>query len=297
MANAEHSFGGDWTETKLDAVGKYFLAYMNILKSRPYNTIYVDAFAGTGYVDNVATDEIGFPELTSGEGKAYIEGSVIRALQTPTPFGRYLFIDKSKLHVSSLTNLVERFEELKSRIKVVRGDANVILQDLCTKTDWKSNRAVIFLDPYGMQVDWTTLEAIASTNAVDLWYLFPLGVAVNRLLAKDGEVPDSWKRSLNRTFGTDTWYGDFYRTRVDVGLFDSAEVTKKVANFDAISDYFVKRLGEIFEGGVAKNPLWLKNSTGCPLYLLCFATANPNAPAAIKIATHILGTSGKRKKM
>jgi len=132
---------------------------------------------------------------------------------------------------------------------------------------------------------------------VDLWYLFPLGVAVNRLLAKDGEVPDSWKRSLNRTFGTDTWYGDFYRTRVDVGLFDSAEVTKKVANFDAISDYFVKRLSEIFKGGVAKNPLWLKNSTGCPLYLLCFATANPNAPAAIKIATHILGTSGKRKKM
>jgi len=143
-------------------------------------------------------------------------------------------------------------------------------------------RDCTLLDPYGMQVDWTTLEAIASTNAVDLWYLFPLGVAVNRLLAKDGEVPDSWKRSLNRTFGTDTWYGDFCRTRVDVGLFDSAEVTKKVANFDAISDYFVKRLGEIFKGGVAKNPLWLKNSTGCPLYLLCFATANPNAPAAIK---------------
>lgn len=33
----------------------------------------------------------------------------------------------------------------------------------------------MFLDPYGMQVDWATIEAIAKTKAIDLWILFPLG--------------------------------------------------------------------------------------------------------------------------
>ena len=41
-------------------------------------------------------------------------------------------------------------------------------QDLCHK-DWSSHRAVLFLDPYGMQVEWTTIEAIARTGAIDLW--------------------------------------------------------------------------------------------------------------------------------
>jgi len=31
-----------------------------------------------------------------------------------------------------------------------------------------------------MQVDWTTLEAVASTQAIDIWILFPLGIGVNR---------------------------------------------------------------------------------------------------------------------
>jgi hypothetical protein len=35
---------------------------------------------------------------------------------------------------------------------------------------------VLFLDPYGMQVDWTTIEAIARTKAIDLRVLFPLGI-------------------------------------------------------------------------------------------------------------------------
>ncbi|WP_375494674.1 hypothetical protein [uncultured Nostoc sp.] len=44
--------------------------------------------------------------------------------------------------------------------------------------NWRSNRAVLFLDPFGMQIPWSTIEAIAHTEAIDLWYLFPLGVAM-----------------------------------------------------------------------------------------------------------------------
>ena len=44
-----------------------------------------------------------------------------------------------------------------------------------------------------MQVQWDTMKAIAETKAIDLWILFPLGVAVNRLLKKDGNIEDSWR--------------------------------------------------------------------------------------------------------
>jgi three-Cys-motif partner protein len=74
------------------------------------------------------------------------------------------------------------------------------VQKLCDK-DWTSRRAVLFLDPYGMQVEWRTIEAIAATKAIDLWLLFPLGIGVNRLLTKSGDIPESWRNRLNLLLG------------------------------------------------------------------------------------------------
>jgi hypothetical protein len=40
----------------------------------------------------------------------------------------------------------------------------------------------VFLDPFGMQVDWNVIEQLALTKAVDLWLLFPLGTGVMRIM-------------------------------------------------------------------------------------------------------------------
>jgi three-Cys-motif partner protein len=58
----------------------------------------------------------------------------------------------------------------------VREDANTYLKEWCERTDWRAYRTVMFLDPYGMQVDWSLIEAIANTRAVDLWILFRLAL-------------------------------------------------------------------------------------------------------------------------
>ena len=44
-----HSFGGDWTSTKLAVIAKYLSAYVDVLKNQSFITAYIDAFAGTGY--------------------------------------------------------------------------------------------------------------------------------------------------------------------------------------------------------------------------------------------------------
>jgi three-Cys-motif partner protein len=139
-----------------------------------------------------------------------------------------------------------------------------------------------------MNVSWTTVEAIAKTESIDMWYLFPLGVGVLRLLTKDGNIPDSWQRKLDGIFGESDWRDRFYKTEVVEGLLFNDEVTKRTADAKQIADYFVKRLKTIF-AGVAEKPLPLYNAKNNPLYLLCFASGNPKgAPIALIIAGHIL---------
>ena len=140
-----------------------------------------------------------------------------------------------------------------------------------------------------MQVNWETIKAIANTEAIDLWYLFPFGIGVNRLLKKNAaDMPASWEAKLDDILGTNEWKEDFYSQRQDATLFGNEPKTVKDADFSKISKFIVKRLKSIF-AGVAENPLLLRNSKNNPLYLLCFASGNPRgAKTAIKIAQDIL---------
>ena len=44
----EHSFGGPWTQEKLEILSRYLDAYTTALKNQPFRLIYIDAFAGPG---------------------------------------------------------------------------------------------------------------------------------------------------------------------------------------------------------------------------------------------------------
>lgn len=296
-----HSFGGPWTEDKLRRIDAYLDAYMTIFSGNPraskLNTIYLDAFAGTGFrTSPVAEDraegslfEDALEDPDTGELK---EGSAYVALRTDPPFGRYIFVDRNPEHARSLGTLRREFPDLTNRISVQVADANTFLQGWCRETDWRTNRAVVFLDPYGTQVDWSTIEAIAATEAIDLWILFPLGQAVNRLLTRNDIPRGGQADRLTRFFGTENWKEAFYEEASDQpNMFDllgEESGYAKRANFDAIGRFFVTRLEQVFVG-VSKNPLPLRNSKGVPLFLLCFAASNPKgAKPALRIANHLL---------
>nr|MBA3634173.1 three-Cys-motif partner protein TcmP [Acidobacteriota bacterium] len=191
--------------------------------------------------------------------------------------------------ISELNNLKSDYPNLADKIFPISADANDYLRNFC-QGDWRFKRAIVFLDPYGMQVKWNTIEAIAKTQAIDLWILFPLGVAVNRLLRKDGKISEPVKQRLDEMFGTQDWFEAFFKEKERRSLFDIQRGFEKTANLDSIAEYFNKRLESVF-AGVARNPLKLHNSKNNPLYLLCFAIGNPNPKAkglALKLANHIL---------
>lgn len=288
-------FGGDWTTQKLDIIAAYLSAYTTALKDkptreRPFKKVYIDAFAGTGYrhaSDDSTDNNLLFPDVDQSDQEV-LDGSARRALQVAPPFDSYIFIEQSPGRCDALRALETEFPQHASAIAVEEGDANAEIQNLC-KQQWEQRRAVLFLDPYGMQVDWETIRMVADTKAIDMWLLFPLGIGVNRLTPKSGKVPESWRRKLDQLLGTTDWYDAFYKyeaTQYDM-FGDPTELVKK-ASVETLGHYFVQRLKTVFPA-VAPVPRVLSNSRSCPLYLLCFAAGNnKGAPIALRIANHLL---------
>ncbi len=293
MNNRGHRFGGNWTEQKLECVRKYLSAYTTIMGNHPFQFAYIDAFAGTGYREmesNEATGELMVPYLVSPEVIGFRHGSARNALEVEPRFMKYVFIEKNINRHAELQEQKKEFllktEFSDDMIECVHGEANEYLKGLCKK-NWKNHRALVFLDPYGMQVEWQTIKSIARTPAIDLWILFPLGT-VNRLLKKNGEIRPALRARLDLFFGESDWYDVFYQLAKQISFFDEEQWQKTENIFATIEQYFIERLQGIFKG-VATNPLILRNSKNVPLYLLCFAAGNPKgAPTAVKIAKDIL---------
>jgi three-Cys-motif partner protein len=291
--SVQHQFGGSWTGEKLERVRQYLSAYTTIFtrnrRAATLRTIYVDAFAGTGYRTSSREWEVGSLSLFEDEdAESFQKGSAHIALENEPPFNQYLFIEQVAERVAELKELREHFPRRAERITIIQEEANCFLRQWCAETDWMTHRAVVFLDPYGMEVEWPTIEAIAKTKAIDLWLLFPLGQAVNRLLTRNHPPPEGWANRLTKFFGTGEWKTAFYRSPRQGTLFGPDNGLEKAADFDSIGDFFVQRLETIF-AKVAKKPLPLRNSKNVPIYLLCFAVANPRgAPTAVKIAADVL---------
>ena len=293
VAESRQSFGGSWTELKLDLVASYLEAYSTALKNKGFGKIYVDAFAGTGYRE-MHGEENETPALlqeAEDEAARIFAGSAKLSLQVAHPFDRYVFIEKSRKRMRELKSIQNEYPHLA--MEFLADDANHAIPELCRTVDWRKNRAVFFLDPYGMAVDWETMKAIAQTEAIDVWMLFPDGIGVNRLLKQRlADIPASWCTKLDRIFGTAEWQNAFYKACPHRTLFDDPEsgVQKISDPIQAITNFYQGRLETIFPK-VAKNPRYLCNRCESPMFLLTFAVASRYKPAqdlAMKLAQHIL---------
>ncbi|HEX7230481.1 MAG TPA: three-Cys-motif partner protein TcmP, partial [Candidatus Binatia bacterium] len=152
---AEPQFGGPWTEEKLSRLRKYLQAYMSIFsrnrRAKLLKTIYVDAFAGTGFRrenSGMPKEENALFDVSSdSDAQALRKGSAQVALETNPSFSEYIFIEDDKEHAKGLSTLRRRFPSIAARIRIIPGDANRYLLAWCEETDWTKTRAVVFLDP------------------------------------------------------------------------------------------------------------------------------------------------------
>lgn len=283
-----HLFGGPWTQRKLAVVREYLKLYATALKNQSFQRIYIDAFAGTG--DRTDKRRESLPLLDLPEFDAVAKGSARLALEVEPPFHRYILIERVTRRASELTALKSEFPSRE--IEIINDDANDAIATVCKTTSWRGTRGVVFLDPYGLQVTWDTLVAIARTKALDVWVLFPSGMGLNRLLTKSGDIPVEWQETLDRSLGTNDWRSAFYRNEEEADLF-TGQRSKTVKDADPakLEKFYLDRLRTIFPTVMSKS-VRLTNSKEQTMYLLCFACANPS-PKAKALVTRLSGSAAK----
>lgn len=199
-----HKYGGPWSEVKLDAVEYYLQCYSNALTPKRMDIWYIDAYAGSG--DREAEREIG--GLLEGTPLETIietlDGSARRALKIAPPFHHFIFIEKDPHRVKQLESI--RTEYPGVDINVMHGDANAELMNLISRPPWTKkarsmSRGVVFLDPFSMQVDWTTLQALAATECLDVWYFFNVQAIIRQLSHDFGGIGNK-EASLDRVLSS-----------------------------------------------------------------------------------------------
>ncbi|HID82052.1 MAG TPA: three-Cys-motif partner protein TcmP [Thiotrichales bacterium] len=271
----EHNFGGPWTLIKLDVLEAYLKAYTLALKNQGLTLTYIDAFAGTGQ----CTVQLGDSHVTE-------DGSAIRALNVEPAFQKYIFIENEKPKIAALKKIQTNYPD--RNIEVIEGDANQVIRNLCASAHWGGQRAVLFLDPYGMEVDWHTLEVICATQAIDLWYLFPLSGLYRQATRKRINITEDKRQAINRILGTNEWEQDIYSHSGQLTLLDNDEAEYDRIDVEGLIDYVSERLKQLFPG--VSHGLLLKRDN-IPMFTLYCAIANEQPKAiglALKLANYII---------
>lgn len=270
-----NQFGGNWTEAKMEIVVSYAKVYLTIMKEQKWaKTIYFDGFAGSGIIETDDSEET-------------IKGTALRILDIvePSEFDMYYFVELDENHKQELEKQVQE-NYFGRNIHIVNADCNEKLVKLAEYLGHnKAFRALAFIDPYGMSVNWSSIEALKGLG-VDLWILVPTGIGINRLLKSDGNISDSWVLKLENFLGLSQAEikNHFYKAQSVNTLFGLETIIEKEKDtVNRAGELYKQRLKTIFK--FVSEPFVMKNSTNSIMYHFMMATNNGNA---LKIANDVI---------
>jgi three-Cys-motif partner protein len=277
MAERAQKFGGFWSLLKVGAVEKYLHAYATAMSRQSFELAYIDTFAGSG---SFSYGEA-MPLMGEDEAARVFAGSVKRALGVAA-FKQLFFIEADPDNIASLRTIAASDD----RAEIIAGDANVELAKLLTRLEWRRRRGVIFVDPCGPEADWSILRAIAATEALDMFLLFPLSAVYRNAPRDHGSLTPEKRAMVTRCLDNSLdWESRFYGASKAVmrDMFDDAPMVRHV-DINEIEAFVTERLKAIFPH--VEKPARLLGTTKAPLFNLYFAVSNPSQ-AAIRVASPI----------
>ena len=261
---------GGWSVDKLSLLRKYLEAYVTVLRNQRWckGYEYIDGFAGTG-------------KPKTRDEQQYVDGSPRVALELPNPFTKYHFIESSDWRIKKLEWLQKEFPN--QQVEIYPGDCNDLLRrKIVPDLPMKSfKRALAFLDPFGMELEWSTLEEVARVETIEVFLNFPV-MAINRNVRRRRKenISPAMREQMHRFWGTE-WEAELYEE--EQTLFGPKTIRIKQSGKE-LGERFQNRLKEIFPHSTV--PVLMTNSTNAPLYCLVFAGHNPTG---VRIANDIFG--------
>lgn len=275
---SKNQFGGSWTEIKIEILETYVKQYLTVFKNQPnQKLLYFDGFAGSGDIEIDNADE---------SSKHTIEGAAVRILKIDKPraFDMYYFVEKKKKLAESLEKKIKS-EFPNKNFYVQAKDCNQKLIDLAKflRSDkGKMYKVLGFIDPKGMQLQWSSLEVLRGLS-IDLWVLNPTS-GTNRVLVRKGEMDESWLKRLELFLGMkrNDILNHFYTKRHT--LFGDLDIVKENDPINKLHELYASRIaGNIFK--YVSNPKLLRNTSGSPLFHFFMAT---NSEIALRIANSVV---------
>jgi three-Cys-motif partner protein len=270
-----NQFGGSWTEAKMEIVVSYARAYLIIMsKQRWAKTLYFDGFAGSGLIGSDKTADLK-------------KGTALRILDItdPKPFDIYYFVELDEQYKQALQANIDK-NYFGRNAHVVKDDCNVKLSamaDFLRKNP--DHRALAFIDPYGMSVNWRSIESLKGLG-IDLWILVPTGLGVNRLLKRNAKIPAAWMKKLEAFLGLSEQeiMERFYKKQPVTTLFgEETHVEKEKDAIIKSGELYRSRLNEIFD--YVSDSFILRNASQSIMYHFMMATNNASA---LKIANDVI---------
>jgi len=260
---------GPWAKEKLEALARYLDFYTKVLKNQRWRTIYVDGYAGGGRAALRAPAREATPLLQDEQDVElveYINGSPRVALEIANPFGRYVLIEPDATRAARLEALREEYKDSR-QIDVLQQDAASGIGWLLTQNiTQRTHRGVVFLDPFGADLDWAVIQALAEMRVFEVVINFALNMAIQRMLPNSGDFQPGWRDRLDAYFGTSAWYEAVYETRSE--LFEN-RIQKRADYLENLLELYRRRLKEAF--GYVSQPKVIQNTRGVPLYHLLWA--------------------------
>lgn len=251
-----------WSTIKLELLGKYLHADSTIMRAQKRrgwlrSYFYVDAFSGVGrYRD---------PDL-----QTFVDGSPLVALGCEPPFDEYYFIE---LMAGRLRDLEHRVREdyPNHRVHFIRGDANAALRERIPNRR-RDERGLVFLDPYGLQVDFATLQHLATQKMFDVFVNFSvMGVARN---LKTKQSPDARTTDLlTRVMGDADLINEAYV--MQTSFFDGPVGRRRRLRARDLAIRYSESVKRLF--GFGSEPVLIRNSKRAPLYAVFLASHNQSA--------------------
>lgn len=248
---------GEWSQLKIEIVRKYASAYSTILKARGrrLRTYYIDGFSGPG-------------EHRRKDTKERVLGTPMEVLRVVPKFDEYHFVD---LDGNKIEHLREQIGERKD-VVTYHGDTNLILPKrvfpLVQYDQYR--RGLCLLDPYGLHLAWTVIEAAGKAGTIEIFLNFPVADMQRNVFWHNfaGVDPANIER-MTRFWGDDSWRSIAYKDEPD--LFEPRKVRAEIS---AVVAAFRSRLKHVAGFQFVPAPVPMRNDQGAVVYYLFFAGPN-----------------------
>jgi three-Cys-motif partner protein len=271
MAKISHNVGpklkldevGYWSEVKLSILEKYARPYNQILTSNHLRPIYIDGFAGAGH------------HKAKGSGRVIL-GSPKRALSVRPPFEILHFVDIDGARVEEL----KRISSSYSNVYVHQGDCNdVLINRIFPQVRYEDRqRALCILDPYGLHLNWETIQAAGKSKVIEIFLNFPvMDMNMNVLWHRSERVSGNQRDRMTKYWGDSSWESAAYPTTA--GLFE--EMQEKATNAE-VAEAFRRRLEVAGGFKYVPKPVPMRNTKGATIYYLFFAAQQPTASKIVE---------------